>query len=99
MVIKATTPQHSRLDSRGRQAAGIQAFETPGPLAGLRAVLMELGLWRIETRHKLCALRLLRDTLIGDSSSQLRAIDITYPQCCVALDGPLGHGAPGLAKF
>ena len=41
---------------------------------------MELGLWRIETRHKMCALRLLRDILLGDPSSQLRAIYNTYLQ-------------------
>ena len=37
----------------------------PGDSVAHSAVLMELGLWRIETRHKMCALRLLRDILPG----------------------------------
>ena len=59
------------------------------------AVLMELGLWRVETRHKMYALRLLRDILLGDPSSQLRAIYYTYLQCCVALESELhSHARP-----
>ena len=54
------------------------------------AVLME-SVWRIAPRQKMCALRLLRDILLGDPSSQLRAICntlryYTYLQCCVALE-------------
>ena len=51
---------------------------------------MELGLWCIETRHKMCALRLLRDIVIGDPSSQLREIYNTYLLCFLAPEWPTG---------
>ena len=34
----------------------------------------ELGVWRIETRHKMAALRLLREIMRGDPDSDLRVI-------------------------
>ena len=92
---------HSEYGAASMVRAGIPDFERtqanvgkafinlwPGDSVSHSAVLMELGLWRIETRHKMSALRLLRDIILGDPSSQLRAIYNTYLQCCEALEWP-----------
>ena len=93
-------------DFEGTQANVGRTFINlwPGDSVAHSAVLMELGVWRIETRHKMCDLRQIRDILLGDPSSQLRAIYNTYLQCCEAhilavlrgASGPWGRGAPGL---
>ena len=86
-MVRAGIPEFERT-----QANVGKAFINlwPGDSVAHSAVLMELGLWRVETRHKMCALRLLRDILLGDPSSQLRAIYNTYLKCCVALEWPAG---------
>ena len=96
-------PPHSEYGAASTARAGIPDFERkqanvgksvinlwPGDSVAHSAVLVELGLWRIETRHNMCALRLLRDILVGDPPSQLCAIYNTCLQCCEALEWPTG---------
>ncbi len=50
----------------------------------------ELGVWRIETRHKMAALRLLREIMRSDPDSDLRAIYNEYRDRCAATGWPAG---------
>ena len=50
----------------------------------------ERGVWRIETRHKMGALRLLREIMQGPMDSDLRAVYEAYRTRCEELDWPAG---------
>ncbi len=71
----------------------------PGDSVAGNAVLMELGLWRIQTRHKMCALRLLRDIHMSKPTSQLRAIYDAYLQCCESRAWPAGSWCAWLREI